>query len=144
MILYCFNVILDLKPPPTSICLFLGVLVIRWRLKLIILSPGVAQNNLPACRRSHYKPARWQSYPPDVGALSRKWARSLEQESLEIHHPHVVSTGQTVYSDIILQIPAVSMMHSNGSVILSSEGNNDIQYCMYQNVFGLHFCATSW
>lgn len=39
--------------------MLVGVVVTRRRLKLIILSPGVAQNNLPARRRSDSKPARW-------------------------------------------------------------------------------------
>lgn len=39
--------------------MLVGVVVTRRRLKLIILSPGVPQNNLPARRRSDSKPARW-------------------------------------------------------------------------------------
>lgn len=39
--------------------MLVSAVVIRRHLKLIILSPGVAQNNLPARRRSDSKPAKW-------------------------------------------------------------------------------------
>lgn len=45
-----------------SMRMLVGVVVKKTEdggLKLIILSPGVAKNNLPARRRSDSKPARW-------------------------------------------------------------------------------------